>query len=338
MTVQDMLSSEETLFKNMEVFDLDYVPETFSYRDQEMQTLASYIKPALRSSRPICAFITGIPATGKTTAVRKISEEFDNVIICHVNCQTYKTSQRVFSEIHKNIFDFVPPDTGIPFATLFDKIFNRLEKDKKVLLVVLDEVNELENKNDVLYNILRANETFEVKTGIWSIACDNKLHELDDKTRSIYQPEVLEFKPYSMEQINNILNDRVQSGLYANVLPSAVLEKIADLTSAKKDLRFGIELLRKTVLNAENSGQRRVAMEHIPLSIENTGNDESYKDVLKLIGNCTTSGNLYDKLNKKEGLSYSSFRRLLVQMEKKKLISRTTVAKGKGKTSMIKIK
>ncbi len=328
-----MLSSDETLFKNMEIFDLDYVPDNFAFRDSELQTLASFIKPSLRGSRPVCAFITGIPATGKTTAVRKLSEEVDNVIICHVNCQTYKTAQRVFAEIHKSIFGFVPPDTGVPFATLFDKIFHRLEKDKKVLLVVLDEVNELENKNDVLYNILRANETFEVKTGVWAIACDNKLHELDDKTRSIYQPEVLEFKPYSFDQIKNILNDRIMTGLYANVIDDNILDKISDMVSAKKDLRFGIELLRKTVMNTENSGMKKVLIEHIPENIE-IQKDESYDDILKLIGKGITSGDLFKKIDE---MSYSSFRRLLIQMEKKGLISRTTTTKGKGKTSMIKV-
>ncbi len=333
MTVQNLLSNDETLFKNMEVFDLDYVPDNFAHRDQEIQTLASYIKPALRGSRPVCAFITGIPATGKTTAVRKLSEEIDNVTICHINCQTYKTSQRVFAEIHKSIFGFVPPDTGIPFATLFDKIFNRLEKEKKVLLVVLDEVNELEDKNDVLYNILRANETFEVKTGVWAIACDNKLHELDDKTRSIYQPDVLEFKPYKAEHIKNILNDRIQAGLYVNVISDNILDKIVDMTSAKKDLRFGIEILRKAVMNAENQGKKKVLIEHVPNNIESI-EDESYDDILKLIDKGITSGDLFKKM---DNMSYSSFRRMLVQMEKKGFITRSVITKGKGKTSMIKV-
>lgn len=332
-----LLTSDETLFRNEDVFDLDYVPETFAYRDNEMQMLASLLRPAMRGSRPVNAFITGLPATGKTTAIRKLMEQLkdtmSNIVICHVNCKTYKSGFRIFSEIHRSVFGFIPPDTGIPFTTLYDKIFGRLEKDKKILLVVLDEMNELDDGDDVLYNILRASESFNVRTGVWGISTISDLHKLQDKTRSVYHPETLLFRPYTLEQIKRILMDRIQAGLYPGTMPVDVLDEIAELTSQRRDLRFGIEMLRRAVMNAENQGLRSVTMEHVPKNAKDNDEKDDYSIIVKMIGNGTDSGELYEKV--KDKMSYSSFRRLLVQMEKKGVITRKEITKGKGKTSEI---
>ncbi len=63
---------DETLFKNENVFDPDYLPEVLLHRELQLTALAANLRPALRGSTPIHTLLFGSPATGKTSAIRTI--------------------------------------------------------------------------------------------------------------------------------------------------------------------------------------------------------------------------------------------------------------------------
>ena len=48
----DLLWRDQTLFRNIDVFDLDYLPEEFLHREQQLSQLASDLKPALGDLGP----------------------------------------------------------------------------------------------------------------------------------------------------------------------------------------------------------------------------------------------------------------------------------------------
>ncbi len=73
----DMLLWEETLFKNRELFELDYLAENFLHREAQMSSLRFCIRPALQRARPVNALCLGPPGTGKTTAILKLFEEIE---------------------------------------------------------------------------------------------------------------------------------------------------------------------------------------------------------------------------------------------------------------------
>ncbi|BDZ72106.1 hypothetical protein GCM10025861_26230 [Methanobacterium petrolearium] len=46
--VEDILMGEETLFKDITVFNPDYIPENFLHRESQMEALALCLRPALK--------------------------------------------------------------------------------------------------------------------------------------------------------------------------------------------------------------------------------------------------------------------------------------------------
>ena len=72
MGIEDILMHDESLFQNINAFDPDYLPPNYNYRDKQMEAMAMAIRPAMRGGQPSNAVVLGSPATGKTTAIKKV--------------------------------------------------------------------------------------------------------------------------------------------------------------------------------------------------------------------------------------------------------------------------
>ncbi|MBR3213269.1 MAG: AAA family ATPase, partial [Methanosphaera sp.] len=77
MDISDILLHDETIFQDMTVFNSDYIPENFKLRQAQMEEMALSLRPALLKGKPINNLILGPPATGKTTAIKKLFEMAD---------------------------------------------------------------------------------------------------------------------------------------------------------------------------------------------------------------------------------------------------------------------
>ena len=162
MAIEDILMGDETLFQNINAFNPDYMPENFNFRDSQMEGMAMCIRPAIQGGRPTNSVIMGSCATGKTTALKKVFElvehTTDKVVCCYINCQLHTTRFGIFSQIHKKLFGHQPPETGVPFSRVYEKVMNKLSADNKALVVAFDDVNYLfqtQHANKIFYDILR---------------------------------------------------------------------------------------------------------------------------------------------------------------------------------------
>ena len=45
---KNLLMWDETLFRDPEVFEIDYIPEQFNHRDAQIRELAFQVRPGLR--------------------------------------------------------------------------------------------------------------------------------------------------------------------------------------------------------------------------------------------------------------------------------------------------
>ncbi|HNO08442.1 MAG TPA: AAA family ATPase, partial [Methanoregulaceae archaeon] len=156
---KNLLMWDETLFRDPEVFEIDYVPEQFNHRESQIRELAFQIHPGLRGGRPLNTICRGLPGTGKTTSVRKIFSEIEEntkkLVPIYINCQIDNTKFAIFSQIYRRLSGHLPPASGTSFKQVFDAIARMLLKEEVVLLVALDDANYLlyENEmNRVLYS------------------------------------------------------------------------------------------------------------------------------------------------------------------------------------------
>lgn len=351
----NLLGSDQSLFMDENVFNPNYVPGDYIHRNPQMQAIAMCIKPALAGGRAINAQIFGPPATGKTTAMRKLEEELteipggERLVFVHINCQIHTSKFSIFSQVHRKIFGHAPAETGVPFKKVYEAIFNKLQKEKKCLIVALDDMNYLFYErfaNEVLYDILRAYEVYpQARTTIFSIVSDTDFsYKIDDKVRSMFRPEEIYFPPYSALEMYNILADRARIGLVRDVMRDELIQIISDFAYENGDIRLGIETMKKCIALAEMDGLTSVKPEHVEKAMTNpraaaleqlmASLGERETDLLKkLVGwkgeGDVESGMLYEKFNEKAKVSYTTFYRILDKLENIKIIDTKFTGRGK---------
>lgn len=359
MGIEDILMHDESLFKNISAFDPDYVPPNYNYRDRQMEAMAMAIRPAMSGGQPSNLVILGSPATGKTTAIKKMYEivekNTEKVVCVYINCQLHTTRFGIISQIHKKIFGHQPPETGVPFARVYEKIMNELQKSGRSLILAFDDVNYLfqsKNANKLFYDILRAYEEYPgVKTAIFSILSDLEFKfVLDKNVSTVFVYQEIVFPPYSYPEIEDILRDRVNAGFFPGVVDDDILEQAAMYTVDNGDLRTGISLLRICGNVAEADASREVKQEHFDKAIESFGSvnvvkvveslNKTEKKLLKLIiesDSDITTGKLGEAFMENEGVSYSTYSRTLKKLEFLKLIDTKYTGSGSRGNSRIVI-
>lgn len=359
MGIDDILLFDETIFKNIEAFNPDYVPENYLHRESQMEALAICLRPAIRGGRPINTVVLGSPATGKTTAINKIfnivERTSDRVVCVYVNCQLHTTRFNIFSQIYNKIFGHMPPETGVPFSRIYGNIMKYLQTENKSMVVALDDVSYLfhsKNANKIFYDILRAHEEFKgVRTGIFAILSDIEFrYMLDKNVTSVFIPQEIIFEPYTTNEMFDILKDRIKAGFYPDVISEDILQKIAEYASSAGDLRMGIDLLRASGNFAEANASKTIEEKHLFEAVKNTG-PANLKSTLKTLSNNEKilletivdfnnddliAGDLYKSFSEKTGTSYASFDRTLNKLEFLRLIDTKFTGKGvKGNSRII---
>ena len=53
MSIDDRLLFDETIFRDIDAFNPDYVPQNYLHRESQMEALAICLRPALIGGRPI---------------------------------------------------------------------------------------------------------------------------------------------------------------------------------------------------------------------------------------------------------------------------------------------
>ena len=350
MGIEDILMYDESLFQNINAFDPDYMPQNYNFRDTQMEAMAISIRPAMIGGQPSNAIVLGSPATGKTTAIRKVFElvekNTEKVVCVYINCQLHTTRFGIFSQIYKKMFGHVPPETGVPFSRIYDQIMQNLQKNNKSLVIALDDVNYLfqsKTANKVFYDMLRAYEEYSgVKTAIFAILSDLEFkYAFDKNVNSVFIPQEIHFPLYSYSEIEDILKDRAKAGFFPGVLPDDILEQIAMYTHENGDLRVGINLLKSCGNFAEANASREITQEHFDQAIESLVSinvaetlhalNDSEKELLKIIvdwdGVCR-AGELAEMYKQKTNSSYASFNRLLDKLEFVRLVDTKFTGKG----------
>ncbi|EMA55147.1 ORC1-type DNA replication protein [Halococcus salifodinae] len=351
----DMLSWDESVFRDEGVFEVDYLPETFHHRDDQLDGLQYALRPAVRGSRPLNAMVRGPPGTGKTTAVQKLFGELDarrGVRAVRVNCQVDSTRYAVFSRLFEAIFEYEPPASGISFKSLFEQITDHLTDEGEVLVVCLDDVNYLfyeGEASETLYSLLRAHETHAgAKVGVILVSSDLDLDviaDLDERVQSVFRPEEVYFSAYDESEIVDILRERVERGFRNDVLGPRPLDLVAELTAETGDLRVGIDLLRRAGLHAESRGSRTVTIEdvesayekakHVHLSRRLGELTDPERDLLRVIADHDgeRAGTVYEAFHDETDLGYTRYSELINKLDQLGLVDASyTSVEGRGRS------
>ena len=357
---EGMLSWDESVFRDEHVFEIDYVPETFSHRETQLESLKYALRPAVRGSRPLNTMVRGPPGTGKTTAVQKLFGELGaqtDVRTVRVNCQVDSTRYAVFSRIFEHIFEYEPPASGISFKKLFGQITDRLVEDDEVLAVALDDVNYLFYDNeasDTLYSLLRAHEAHSgARIGVVVVSSDlslNVIEELDGRVQSVFRPEEVYFPVYDVDEIVDILGERVRRGFHEGVVGAPELDRVAELTAESGDVRVGIDLLRRAGLHAEMRASRTVGTEDVDAAYEKSkyvhlsrslrGLSDRERELVAVVAehDGDRAGEVYEAFHEETGLGYTRYSEIVNKLDQLGVVEATYAdVEGRGRSRSLSL-
>jgi cell division control protein 6 len=361
---KSLLMWDESLFREPEVFELDYVPEQFQHREEQMKELAFQVRPGLKGARPLNTVCRGLPGTGKTTSVKKLFSEIEEttkkLVPVYVNCQIDNTKFAIFSQIYRKLAGHLPPASGTSFKQVFDAIARIMLRDDLVLLVCLDDANYLlyENEmNRVLYTLLRSHEAHEgTRIGVVLIISDmtvDLVQAVDARVASVFRPTEVYFPPYREDEVAGILRDRVNQGLYPTALPEAMFRLVVEQTMKNGDLRVGIDLLKRATLSAEKAARRTVERDdicrayevskylHLAFTVKTLKAEE--KELLKKVAELSSgekemnAGEVFKSLKEQEKIGYTRFYEMVKKLDAMRLVD-LSYRDGRGRTRLISLR
>ena len=263
------------IFKDREVLRHDYIPDKLPHRDEQIHCLGGIVAPVLRGSPCSNAFIYGKTGTGKTAVTKYVLNKLSSkanqlgstIDFCYVNCRLAGTEYRVLSSLCEAL-NVKVPFTGLAVGEVFDRFKEGLNNQKKVFIVVLDEIDALikARGDTLLYELTRVNETLRHgRTSIIGISNDLRFKEfLDPRVLSSLSEEEIVFRPYDAAELQDILWKRAQIAFSKNALHDSAVALCSALAAAEHgDARRALDLLRVAGELAEREGAENVSEKHV---------------------------------------------------------------------------
>jgi len=260
-----------------EILRPSYIPERLPHRESHIDQLAQILVTALKGERPSNVLIFGKTGSGKTAVVKYIENEFRKadgarmVQYFYLNCEIVDTPYGVLQSIgNKLIENFHQriPFTGLSTDRVYNLLREKLDEEKRVVIVALDEIDKIVQKNgdDILYQLLKINDDLsKARVSIIGISNDLKFTEyLDPRVRSRLADEKMVFPPYNADELFDILSERARLAFENGTAEDGVLHLIAALAAQEHgDARRALDLLRVSAELAERQGDEHITEEHV---------------------------------------------------------------------------
>lgn len=243
-------------------------------REEKTRTIAHAINSLAHEGKPDNLFICGNSGTGKTTVVKCLLSRLEGngrVIPIYLNCHEYCTKMAFFSKISFRMGNPVPR-RGFAFYEVFEHIKKMLKKEGKRLLLVLDDFDALGPSQafEILHPIVETNENGCDSIGIFVIGVDFRFFEqLDTKVKSSLMFRIIEFEPYSKDELKSLLQVVAKRTLLEDSCDSEVLGKVAELGASNEgNARFAIWLLFSAAKDAEGRNSGKIELDDVAKAYE----------------------------------------------------------------------
>ncbi|XP_051966916.1 cell division control protein 6 homolog [Xyrauchen texanus] len=238
------------------------VPERLLSREAERATIVSFLENHVVAAKPSSLYISGAPGTGKTACLNCVLQEQEALLkgvqTVVINCMNLRSSHAIFPMLGERL--------GAPKGHSEARLAKLLIKSGPTVLLVLDEMDQLDSKSqEVLYTIFEWPYLPNSRLCLIGIAnaldlTDRILPRLQAKPHC--RPKLLHFPPYSREELNAIVQDRLAQVSGEGVLDAAAVQFCARKVSAVSgDARKALDICRRAVEIVEASDRSKTASE-----------------------------------------------------------------------------
>lgn len=272
------MDKRNTLVKNKRILQSSYIPEQLPHRETQIKEIVEIVAPSLAKDKPSNILIIGKTGTGKTAVVKYIGKELkkadeneENCSFIYINCEVVDTPYGILYNIGNQIIKDETksiPFTGWSLDRVFSELTKYVDKENKIYIIVLDEIDRSFQKNgdDIFYFLTTINEVLEQsKVSIIGISNNPKFTEfLDPKIKSRLGEEKIIFPPYNTLQLEDILKDRSKDAFEPGVLSEGVVSYCAALAAQDMgDARRALDLLRIASDIAERNNDNIITEAHV---------------------------------------------------------------------------
>jgi len=365
------VENEQKSFLKKEALDTSNQPLKIVSRNDEVEKIIRYVLGYKEGHVVPLVSIYGRSGTGKSTLVRHVCNYLPEIKLCFANIRKAKT---VFGVVNLILNELDQPSLksaqgmNLGMEKIRDAILDmmRLEK-KKLFVLTLDEFDVIfydrrGNPSDFVYKLVEMLAELKKENCLAMIITisNNVLtdYNLDDRIKSRIGNSEIFFKPYSNNQILEILQQRAKQA-FGKKIDHEILEKCAEISFLENgDARRAVDLLR---VSAEIAAQenKAITIDYVTAASQKIQKDrveevlESLSYHSKMI--CLflaaktfyseklwhTTNSTYEKYKKYlelKAVSYRRFSELLKDLENTGLLVSNTSSKGqKGYSSEFKL-
>lgn len=281
-----------SLLKDRNVLQTKFEPEVILHRDTELAKVTQALLPILKGGRPSNLLIYGKPGTGKTLVVSKVLSKIEKKVqdsdfpikFIYANAKDETTIYGLLVHLGSEL-GIELPTTGLSISIVFTKIIDTIKQNSINAVFVVDEIDylaELASKTgkDILYNLTRANERLKEGGSLTLIGISNLLtfkERLDPRVISSLSEEEVVFTNYSVDQIKQILAERIKEAFVKDAVGEAALNLCAALAGQEHgDARRAIDLLRVAGELAEREQATNVTEVHIRRAAQKMEEDKEF--------------------------------------------------------------
>ena len=277
--------SESRIFHDRSKLSPRYIPNELHHREKEMSLLLtmfkdSYIKPdEFLFSTPQ---IIGRSGIGKTSTILKFSKMLENEFIksgltlkvAYINLKLQGGNKYA---VYRFLLEKIAPELpsqGLSAEEMLRYLLSYLTENKLYTLIILDEIEFLLKSNKdsgMIYDFTRLNE-FDLSNhcnviGVVFIARSTDFHEkIDSSELSTLGRLPIEFKPYSIDEISDILLTRTTESFNPNAVGTDIIDEVSLITTSSQvggDVRYALDLLLYAGNLAEANGNERITLDQI---------------------------------------------------------------------------
>jgi len=338
----NMLKDGESLIKNEEALDFEFLPKILLFREKEQRFIADCIKPLFQKRNGRNVVMHGPPGIGKTAAarhvIRELEEQTDEIYPIYINCWQNNTTYKVMVEICEHLgYRLVQNKKTVDLYKVVASMIN-----KKTAAFIFDEIDKAEDY-DFLYFIL---EDIYKKSIILITNFKEWIATLDSRIKSRLMPELLEFKQYNEHETKEILKMRAGYAFPEGVWEDPAFNRLAKKTFELKDIRTGLFIMRESALIAEDQSKKKIELADVEKAVAKLDDftikssadlEEDSKFILSIVkaNSGKKIGDLYKLYQDKGGKhTYKTFQRKIAELDKNKFIS-TKKQRGVGGSTTI---
>jgi len=121
-------------------------------------------------------------------------------------------------------------------------------------------------KCSIRLNKTHMESTFRFAVQLFAFLISNKLNDLSalpPRAKSTLQPMVAEFNPYTQEEAEEILAERIEKAFQPRTVSRKILRRVAEAASKAGDIRVGFSVLLTAGYLAERDRRGKISLDDL---------------------------------------------------------------------------